>query len=80
MDRGTRRERTDRIANRRFREFKRESGIEENITPQDSPGYFKKNNGFSITKQSSRLWNKIYKKRFSIWKFKKRNNPEIEVE
>jgi hypothetical protein len=80
MDRRTRRERTDRIVNRRFREFKRVGKLEENITPQDSPGYFKKNNGFSITKQSSRLWNKICKKRFSIWKFKKRNNLEIELD
>lgn len=79
MNRGTRRERTNKIANRRFNDVMHSnfSDLDESV---DFPGYFKKNNGFSIKKESSRLWNKIMKKRFSLWKFKRRNDIDVENE
>jgi hypothetical protein len=70
MDRGTRRDRTNKIANKRLRMLKQKGELYD----VDSPGFFKKDNGFTIKKESRRLWNKIRKKKAAKFRFKRRNS------
>jgi len=81
MDRGNRRYKTQKIAERRAKQLKdyhNKFGV-FNILPESEleTGYFKKNNGFTIKKESSRLWNKILKNKKAKRKYEKRN-PLIE--
>jgi hypothetical protein len=77
MDRGKRRTLTDKVARKRAKELS-DAYANFNIFPQEDieVGYFKKNNGFTIKKESTRLWNKLSKKKKEEIKNKKRN-PEI---
>lgn len=84
MTRGERRARTEKVARRRFENVKRHCAIVNefgaNVPLPQSDGFFKKANGFTDRKQSSRLWRKIQKRKRTREKDNRRNGPQTDLD
>lgn len=78
MKRADRRARTEKVAKRRFKEFKQLFDLSNEfgtiLEIPDSDGFFRKKSGLSNKKDSSRKWEKIYKQKVQKIRDDRRNS------